>query len=114
MSFIADIFLIAGTLGAGFYCLILSRRLSRFGDLKNGVGGAVAALSIQVEEMTDALDAARSDTEASRDTLLALIEKAERISEGITRELEDTDVEESAKVTFIRHIDPAPQKATGT
>ena len=41
MDLIADIFLIAGALGAGFYCIVLSRRLSRFTDLENGVGGAV-------------------------------------------------------------------------
>ena len=56
MDLIADIFLIAGALGAGFYCIVLSRRLSRFTDLENGVGGAVAILSQQVDDLTRALD----------------------------------------------------------
>ena len=42
MEMVADILLVAGALGAGFYCYILARRLSRFNDLENGVGGAVA------------------------------------------------------------------------
>ena len=42
MELIADILLVAGALGAGLYCHVLARRLSRFNDLENGVGGAVA------------------------------------------------------------------------
>ena len=45
MDLIADILLAAGAFGAGFYCFVLSRRLSRFNDLEKGVGGAVASLS---------------------------------------------------------------------
>ena len=50
MDLIADILLVAGALGAGFYCFILGRRLNRFNDLENGVGGAVAVLSAQVDD----------------------------------------------------------------
>jgi len=60
MNQIADILLVAGALGAGFYCFILARRLSRFNDLENGVGGAVAVLSAQVDDLTRALAAARN------------------------------------------------------
>ena len=54
MDVIADILLVAGALGAGFYCYILARRLSRFNDLENGVGGAVAVLSAQVDDEINA------------------------------------------------------------
>lgn len=60
MAFIADILLIAGALGAGLYCQVLSRRLRRFTDLEKGVGGAVAVLSIQANDLTKALADAQS------------------------------------------------------
>ncbi|HBT01357.1 MAG TPA: hypothetical protein DEB47_16175, partial [Citreicella sp.] len=58
MDLIADILLAAGALGAGFYCFVLSRRLTRFTDLEQGVGGAVAVLSAQVDDLTRTLAAA--------------------------------------------------------
>ena len=42
MDLIADILLVAGALGAGLYCHVLARRLSRFNDLETGVGGEAA------------------------------------------------------------------------
>lgn len=35
MEVVADILLVAGALGAGLYCFVLSRRLTRFADLEN-------------------------------------------------------------------------------
>ena len=55
MDLIADIFLMAGALGAGFYCMVLSSRLRRFTDLEKGMGGAVAVLSVQVDDLQKAL-----------------------------------------------------------
>jgi len=55
MAYIADIFLTAGALAAGFYCFVLSRRLRRFTDLEHGVGGAIALLSVQVDALSKAL-----------------------------------------------------------
>ena len=60
MDIIADIFLAAGAAGAGLYCFILGRRLKRFNDLEKGVGGAVAVLSAQVDDLTKTLSAAQS------------------------------------------------------
>ena len=59
MEMIADILLISGALGAGLYCVVLSRRLSRFTNLEKGVGGAIAVLSSQVDDMTKALEEAQ-------------------------------------------------------
>ncbi|MFK7881539.1 hypothetical protein [Roseobacter sp.] len=74
---IADILLIAGALGAGFYCLVLSRRLRRFNDLEKGVGGAVAVLSAQVDDMTKTLDKAHRAAVSSTGSLDQLTERAE-------------------------------------
>lgn len=60
MAFIADILLVAGALGAGLYCHVLSRRLRRFTDLEKGVGGAVAVLSVQVDDLEKVLKNAQS------------------------------------------------------
>lgn len=84
MELIADILLVAGALGAGFYCFILARRLSRFNDLETGVGGAVAVLSAQVDDLTRTLEAARSTAGASTESLEFLTDRAE----GVARRLE--------------------------
>ena len=55
MNLIADILLVAGALGASLYCFVLSRRLAKFNDLEQGIGGAVAILSVQVDDMTKTL-----------------------------------------------------------
>lgn len=80
MEVIADIFLGAGALGAAIYCLVLSRRLNRFNDLEKGVGGAVAVLSTQVDDLTQALTAAQDMSRGSTDTLADLTDRAEAVS----------------------------------
>ncbi|MFK7834718.1 MAG: hypothetical protein AB8B60_00730 [Sulfitobacter sp.] len=77
MELIADIFLAAGALGAGFYCFVLGRRLNRFNDLEKGVGGAVAVLSAQVDDLTKALSAAQASATQSAKTLTELVDRAE-------------------------------------
>ncbi|MCZ7674936.1 MAG: hypothetical protein M5U35_02230 [Roseovarius sp.] len=80
MDFIADILLIAGALGAGAYCFILSRRLRRFNDLEKGVGGAVAVLSAQVDDLTRTLSAAQGAASTSTRSLDGLTERAEAVA----------------------------------
>ena len=83
MALIADILLIAGAIGAAFYCMILSRRLSRFNDLEKGVGGAVAVLSAQVDDMTKTLDAARKTAQQTSSSLKQLTERAEDVAKRL-------------------------------
>lgn len=80
---IADSLLIAGALGAGFYCLVLSRRLRRFNDLEKGVGGAVAVLSAQVDDMTKTLDQAQRAAISSTGSLDQLTERAENAAKRL-------------------------------
>jgi hypothetical protein len=77
LDIVADILLVAGAIGAAFYCLILSRRLQRFNDLEKGVGGAVAVLSAQVDDLRRTLDAARSQSEETAAGLQMLTQRAE-------------------------------------
>lgn len=59
MELIANALLAAGALGAGLYCYVLALRLKQFQTLESGMGGAIAVLSAQVDDMTRALDRAR-------------------------------------------------------
>lgn len=77
LTIASDILLGAGSLGAALYCIVLARRLKRFNNLENGVGGAVAVLSAQVDDMTRTLERARTAAAQSADTLTALTGRAE-------------------------------------
>lgn len=80
MDLIADIILGLGAFGAAIYCLVLSRRLKRFNNLRDGMGGAVAVLSAQVDDMTKTLDQAQSAAGQSAAVLTELTERAEASS----------------------------------
>ncbi len=83
MDLIADILLAAGAIGAGIYCFILGRRLNRFNDLEKGVGGAVAVLSAQVDDLTKTLEAAQETAAKSAETLTELTTRAEAMSQRL-------------------------------
>ncbi len=83
MDLIADILLIAGALGAGLYCAVLSRRLNRFTDVEKGVGGAISVLSKQVTDMTKALESAQAETASSASSLSSLTGKAEGVAQRL-------------------------------
>jgi hypothetical protein len=77
MDFLADILLAAGAFGAAVYCLVLSRRLSRFTRLESGMGGAIAVLSAQVDDLTRALGKAQEAAGGSTARLETLTVRAE-------------------------------------
>lgn len=77
MELIADILMILGTISVSIYCVVLSRRLSRFTDLEKGVGGAIAVLSAQVDDLTKTLTAAQKSAAGSATKLHDLTERAE-------------------------------------
>lgn len=100
MDMIADILLVAGALGAGFYCFVLARRLSRFNDLENGVGGAVSVLSAKVDDLTRTLAAAQAtatDSAASLTEMTTRAEDAARQLELLVASLHD--LPEAGKAT---------------
>ena len=77
MGMIADILMAAGAFGAAVYCYVLSGRLKKFTTLETGMGGAIAVLSAQVDDMTKALDRARATAGASANGLEGLTQRAE-------------------------------------
>lgn len=83
MDMIADILLAAGALGAALYCIVLARRLKRFNNLETGVGGAVAVLSAQVDDMTRTLSKAQKAAMSSTGSLGELTVRAEEVAKRL-------------------------------
>jgi hypothetical protein len=77
MELIADILLVAGAFGAAIYCMVLSRRLQRLTRLESGMGGAIAVLSAQVDDLTRMLGRAETAAKGSSDRLEAQTRRAE-------------------------------------
>ena len=80
MELIANILMIAGTFGAAIYCYVLAARLKQFSTLETGMGGAIAVLSVQVDDMTRALEKARIAATSSASDLGALTGRAESVA----------------------------------
>lgn len=80
LSTLSDVLLLAAAAAAGLYCLILSRRLTRLTSIDKGLGGAIAVLSAQVDDMTKALAQARSGSDQAADRLTKLMRDAEDLS----------------------------------
>ncbi len=113
MDLIADILLVAGALGAGVYCFILARRLSKFNDLENGVGGAVAVLSAQVDDLTKTLNAAQKTATASTGSLDELTGRAEGVAkrlELLVASMHDLP-DQNTPAQSVQHTAPPPEGA---
>jgi hypothetical protein len=80
MDLIADILLMAGSFGAAIYCYVLATRVKRFTTLETGMGGAIAVLSAQVDDMTVALEKARGAATGSAESLEALTLRGEAVA----------------------------------
>jgi hypothetical protein len=80
MDLIANILLAAGAFGAAAYCHVLQGRLKKFSTLESGMGGAIAVLSAQVDDMTRALDKARGAATGSATALEGLTSRGEAVA----------------------------------
>jgi len=83
MEMIANVCLAAGAFGAAFYCHILNRRLRNFARLDSGMGGAIAVLSAQVDDMTQVLQAARAAASESTASLEERVARAEAAAQRL-------------------------------
>jgi len=77
MALIADVLLLSGALSVALYCFVLSRRLRQFTDLEKGVGGAIAILSVQVDDLSKALKQTEAASRVSASGLAAQTKAAE-------------------------------------
>lgn len=80
MDFIANILIGSGTFGLAVYCYILAGRLKKFSTLESGMGGAIAVLSAQVDDMTKALEKARGAATGSAASLEGLATRSEAVA----------------------------------
>ncbi len=80
MELIADSLLLAATVGAAIYCYVLAARLRRFTTLESGMGGAIAVLSAQVDDMTKALQKAQGVASGSEQRLSELTVRADLLA----------------------------------
>ena len=83
MDLIADMLLVAGSFGAAIYCWVLATRLKRFTTLETGMGGAIAVLSAQVDDMTVALEKARGAANHSAEGLESLTRRGEEVAKRL-------------------------------
>lgn len=118
MELIADILLGAGAIGAGLFCYVLSKRLKALNTLEGGMGGAIAVLSAQVDDMTRALQAARTAAGESSRQLTDLTGRAEesaRRLELLLASLHDLPEAEAAgsggRRTRVNHHRARPRPA---
>jgi hypothetical protein len=118
MDLIADILLVAGSFGAAVYCYVLSTRLKRFTTLESGMGGAIAVLSAQVDDMTVALEKARGAANGSAESLEALTARGEAVARKLellvaslhdlpdpkaaTKPVAEAPVEDERRLRFVR------------
>lgn len=87
MELVADFLLVSGCLGASIYCFSLGRKLTRFNSLEKGVGGAVAVLSAQVDDLEKTLSMAQKTAQTSADTLTKLTKDADKIARTLELQL---------------------------
>ncbi|MGO4908462.1 hypothetical protein ACEN2J_09035 [Pseudorhodobacter sp. W20_MBD10_FR17] len=80
MQFIADILLASGAFGAAIYCYILAQRLKKLQTLETGMGGAIAVLSAQVDDMTRALETARGAADRQVKSLETMTQRGEDVA----------------------------------
>jgi hypothetical protein len=112
MDFIANILLAGGALALAVYCFILQRKLTRFSQLENGMGGAIAVLSAQVDDLTRILGTAQQTASTSTQRLEDLTQRAETASarlEILMSSLHDLPGDEPSvseperRARFVRH-----------
>lgn len=114
MELVADFLLVAGALGAGFFCFVLARRLNRFNDLEKGVGGAVAVLSAQVDDLAKTLVAAREASDGSNAALDGLTGRAETVAhrlELLMASMHDIPVPDASAEPVEQTQAPEPPRA---
>lgn len=80
MQMIADFLLASGAFGAAIYCYVLALRLKKLQTLETGMGGAIAVLSGQVDDMTRVLEKARTAADHQAQSLDALTLRGEKVA----------------------------------
>lgn len=81
--FAIDIILGLGTAIVATYCIIISKKMSKFFNLENDMGNAIAIFSAQVDELKVALETANISAHESSSKLLALVDRAQNTEKNL-------------------------------
>lgn len=112
IDLVADALLLGGTLCACLYCFVLSRRLKKLSSFESGLGGAIAVLSTQVDDMQRVLKETEATAGEASSQLRGLVQEAEDAAgnlEVLLASLTDMPEVPSAPAPLIlRDPEPAP------
>ena len=104
MEMIVDFILLAASGVATVYCFVLSRRLGRLNDMKNGIGASIATMSGALDQTQQVLALAKSSSLEGVQRLTAVLEEAERIKPEIAELLEALGELASASVEEVEAV----------
>jgi ABC-type transporter Mla subunit MlaD len=113
MDMIVDFILLAASGAATIYCFVLSRRLAKLNDMKNGIGASIASMSSALDQTQQVLAFAKSSSLEGVKRLTEVLEEAERVKPEITQLLEvlseladiASDDIDAARANALRQID---------
>ena len=88
MDLIADFLLLAASLCACLYCWLLSQRLNKLKDTRNGIAASLASLSKSVEEAKKAIAHSHLAADESVGRLEPLVVEARQLRSELTYDLE--------------------------
>lgn len=83
MALVTDIVLFLAALGVAAYCRVIAVRLRRLGDTDKGLGGAIATLSAQAEDLRAALLEAQEATNRQSDQMAIRTRRAEAAADRL-------------------------------
>jgi chromosome segregation ATPase len=85
MNMIVDFILLAASGAAAVYCFVLSKRLKKLNDMKNGLGASIASMSQTLDQTQQVLALAKRSSVESIERLSALLEEAERLTPELSQ-----------------------------
>jgi chromosome segregation ATPase len=85
MDMIVDFILLAASGAAAVYCFVLSKRLKKLNDMKNGLGASIASMSQTLDQTQQVLALAKRSSVESIERLSALLEEAERLTPELSQ-----------------------------
>jgi len=106
LGLISDVLLLAATGGMAIWCRTLSKKLRAFNDLDTGLGGTIATLTLQVDDLKASLAAATvqsKDRGASLELVIAQADDRIGRMEMLLASLDDLEAEAADRL-----LDPTP------
>lgn len=77
LTVLMEFILTGASIGLGFFCFILARRLRRLNNLETGLGGAIAVMAAEVDRLEKALKKVQAEATTASNALSSKIEIAQ-------------------------------------